>query len=128
MTEYTSARNLAVRLIQKKGQPAVIRRYADPPPSDPDKPWRVDPATETTYDTVAVLLDFRPDQVEGYAFQRGDKLCYIPARDLPIVLLDTDIITVAGEDWAIVQPSRIYPGNEDVLYQVYVRRWPRRSK
>lgn len=129
MTEYTSARALALRLIGKKGQPVTIKRYADPAPADPAMPWRVGAGAVTEYPTVGIVLDFRPDQVEGYAYQRGDKLCLIPAQGLSIVLLDTDIIHVdaTDEDWAIIQPSRIYPANEDVLFQNYVRRWPRRS-
>ncbi len=107
----------------------TIHRYADPAPVDPEKPWRVEQGALTTYPTFGVILDFRPDQVEGYAYQRGDKICYIPAKDLGIVLRDTDIIHVDAldEDWAIIQPSRIYPAAEDVLFQNYVRRWPRRS-
>ena len=130
MTEYTNARATALRLITKKGQPVTIKRYADPSPADPSMPWRVGAGTVTEYHTVGVILDFRPDQVEGYAYQRGDKLCLIPAQGLNIVLLDTDVIHVdaTGEDWAIIQPSRVYPSNEDVLFQNYVRRWPRRSK
>lgn len=130
MTEYTSARALALRLITKKGQPVTIKRFADPAPVDPDIPWRVGAGTLEEFHTVGLVLDFRPDQVEGYAFQRGDKLCLIPAQGLNTVLLDTDIVHLdaTGEDWAIIQPSRIYPAAEDVLFQNYVRRWPRRSK
>jgi hypothetical protein len=80
--------------------------------------------------TFGCLFDFRPDQVEGYAFQRGDRIAYIPAKGLEAwgPILDTDIIYIADEEWAIIEPARVYPSNEDVLYQNYVRRWPRRSK
>lgn len=130
MTQYTSKIDTAHRLIAKFGQAARVRRYTDGAAPDPDKPWRPGDATMTEVVTVAVLLDFRPDQVEGYAFQRGDKICLIPAKGLESwgPILDTDTIVVADEEWGIVQPSRVYPSNEDILFQNYVRKWPRRSK
>ena len=126
MTQYTGLIATALRLITKKGAPLKIKRYADPAPVDPAMPWRVGSGTVTVYDHVGVLLDFRPDQVEGYAFQRGDKICYIPAGGLSIILQPTDIIEWFGEDWAIIEPSRVFPSNEDILFQNYVRKWPRR--
>ncbi len=130
MTEYTSAIATAFRLIAKKGGPATVRRYTDGTPPDPAKPWRPGDATITEIVTVGVILDFRPDQVEGYAYQRGDRICYIPAKGLETwgPILETDTIIIADEEWAIIQPARVYPSNEDILYQNYVRKWPRRSK
>lgn len=130
MTQYTSKIETAHRLITKFGQSATVKRYTDPAAPDPNKPWRPGDATETSVVTVGVLLDFRPDQVEGYAFQRGDKICLIPAKGLEAwgPILDTDIIEIAGDEWAIIQPSRVYPSNEDIVFQNYVRKWPRRSK
>lgn len=130
MTQYTSKIETAHRLITKFGQSATVKRYTDPAAPDPNKPWRPGDATETSVVTVGVLLDFRPDQVEGYAFQRGDKICLIPAKGLETwgPILDTDIIEIAGDEWAIIQPSRVYPSNEDIVFQNYVRKWPRRSK
>lgn len=130
MTQYTSKINTAHRLITKYGQPAKVRRYTDGSAPDPDKPWRPGDATMTEVDTVGVNIDFRPDQVEGYAYQRGDKICLIPAKGLEAwgPILDTDTIVIAGEEWAIIQPARVYPSNEDIVFQNYVRKWPRRSK
>ncbi len=130
MTQYTSKIETAHRLITKYGQAAKVKRFTDGAAPDPDMPWRPGEAVATEVTTVGVLLDFRPDQVEGYAFQRGDKICLIPAKGLETwgPILDTDIIEVAGEEWAIIQPARVYPSNEDILFQNYVRKWPRRSK
>jgi len=130
MTQYTSKIATAHRLITKFGQACEVRRYTDGTPPDADKPWRPGDATMTSTTTVGVLLDFRPDQVEGYAYQRGDKIAYIPAKGLEAwgPILDTDIIFIAGDEWAIIQPARVYPSNEDILFQNYVRKWPRRSK
>jgi len=130
MTQYTGKIETAYRLMEKFGQPAKVRRYTDGAAPDPDKPWRPGDATMIEADTVAVVIDFRPDQVEGYAYQRGDRLCFIPAKGLEAwgPVLDTDIVFVAGEEWAIIQPARVYPSNEDIIFQNYVRKWPRRSK
>lgn len=129
MAVYTNLKNVAVTLITKFGQTVTVKQRVDPAPADPAKPWIVGAATVTEYTTKAVILDFRPDQVEGYAYQRGDQLCYIAARDLGTVITEEDTVTDAGGiEWSIIQASRVHPSNEDILFQLYIRQWPRRSK
>jgi len=107
----------------------VLKQRVDPAPADPTKPWDVGAAVVTQFVTKGVILDFRPDQVEGYAYQRGDRLCYIAAKNLGTVITEEDTITdVNGQEWAIIQASRVYPSNKDILFQLYIRPWPRRYK
>lgn len=128
-TTLQVAEDVAVRLVTKFGQTVLVKQRTDPAPADPDKPWVVGAAIVTTYVTKGVIFDFRPDQVEGYAYQRGDHLCYIAARDLGTVITEEDTITDAGGfEWAIIQASRLYPSNKDILFELYIRPWPRRSK
>lgn len=129
MTVYTNLINTAYRLIDKFGQNMTVNVVTDGTPPDSSKPWTVSPGTTVSHATRGVLLDFRPDQVEGYAYQRGDKLVYIAAKNLPVDITEEMFITDAsGVSWAIISASRVYPSGEDILFQLYVREWPRRFK
>lgn len=129
MTVYTNLIATALRLITRFGQTVQVRTYTDGTLPDANYPW--EPATGTSSDqsTVGVILDFRPDQVEGYAYQRGDKLCYIPASGLTGEITEKmTIVDAEGGEWAIISASRVAPSAEDILWQLYIRKWPRRSK
>jgi hypothetical protein len=129
MTVYTNLINTAYRLVDKFGQNMTVNVVTDGTPPDPSQPWNVAAGTTVSHSTRGVMLDFRPDQVEGYAYQRGDKLVYIAAKDLPVVITEEMFITDAsGVSWAIISASRVYPSGEDILFQLYVREWPRRYK
>lgn len=126
---YSSLQDVAAKLIDKFGQDMIVNQRVDPAPVDPNKPWTVGAATVTSYPTRGVILDFRPDQVEGYAYQRGDHLCYIAAKDLATIITEEDtVIDASGTEWAIIQASRVYPSFVDILFQLYIRKWPRRLK
>lgn len=129
MTQYTKAIKTAKKLIAKFGQSGFVRTYTDVG-AGPSQPWKPTGSTHTDIACKMVIIDFRPDQVEGYAYQRGDKLCYIDAATLNgHVIVEEDIlIDSAGTEWAIISPARVYPSHEDILFQMYVRTWPRRSK
>ena len=126
MTQYTKAIATAKKLIAKFGQSGFVDRYEDTG-APTNYPWEPTGSNKTRTAVKMVIIDFRPDQVEGYAYQRGDKLCYIDAATLGFELKETDIIVdSAGLEWAIISPSHVYPSHEDILWQCYVRTWPRR--
>jgi hypothetical protein len=127
-TQYTKIIATAKRLVAKFGQDGNVVRYTDTG-APAGMPWEPTGSTSVEYPVKVVIIDFRPDQVEGYAYQRGDKIAYIDALTLGVELLDTDIIVdSAGTEWGIIQPARVYPSHEDILWQCYVRQWPRRLK
>ena len=129
MTVYTNLISVALQLITKFGQTVTVRTYTDGSLPDANKPWKPAAGTYTDQETVGVILDFRPDQVEGYAYQRGDKICYIPASGLTgKITEEMIIIDAAGGEWAIISPADVAPSGEDILWQLYIRKWPRRSK
>lgn len=130
MVDFTQTMlDLAQNLVAQFGQTMKVRTYTDGTAPDPTKPWKPGTANMVEQTTKGVLIDFRPDQVEGYAYQRGDKIVYIAAKGLTGPITEENIIVDAsGVEWAIISAARVYPAGVDLLFQLYVREWPRRSK
>lgn len=130
MADFTQTMlDVAQKLVDQFGQDMIVRKYTDGTEPDPTKPWKPGAATVNEQTTRGVLVDFRPDQVEGYAYQRGDKIIYIAAKGLTGPITEQDIIMdSSGVEWAIISAARVYPAGTDLLFQLYVREWPRRLK
>jgi len=126
--DFTSMKNTTARLITKFGGPCTIRRYTDTLP-DASEPWIISGSTFTEVLVDAVLLDFRPDQVEGYAYERGDKLIYIAGKVLSTFGMQDHDFAIFGSEiaWTLLNITVVDPSNSDViLYQAQARQWPRR--
>jgi hypothetical protein len=126
--DFTSIKNTAARLITKFGQSCVVRRYTNIVPVAAE-PWTISGSSFTQTTVDAVLLDFRPDQVEGYAYERGDKLIYIAGKVLSqFGLQDHDFIVYPSQlPWSLLNVTEVDPTNSDIiLFQGHVRQWPRR--
>lgn len=126
--DYSKLQATAARLIGKFGGPVAVREYYDE--IDINKPWRVTGSTYREWEVTACKFDFRPDQVEGYAYQRGDEICYIAAKALGFTLTEKHVLIFGTDEfWGIIDPSRLSPNNTDeLLFSCYVRRWPKRLK
>lgn len=133
MAQYDKAVATATRLIAKFGGPAVLRRYADAPLPDADKPWRRGSPTPADTSVNAVFLNFGDmgrageQYMPGTVIEEGDKLVLISGGDLaePPHLRDRLYRDGAGADdegWSIVQVQTLDPNGQQVLHQLQVRR------
>lgn len=129
MTEFSERMAAtAARLIASKGKEMIVRTTTDEAPADPAKPWRIEGGTYVDQTVQAVLTDFRPDQVEGYAYQRGDKIIYVAGSSVSVPITEEDLILDGEDTYAIIQASRVNPQGVDIIFQLYVRQWPRRTR
>lgn len=134
MGEYDSARALALRLIAKKGRAVLLVRFKDGAPSDSKTPWRPNESEKISYTVSAVIGSFGAERPDGRRRSVGDKLITIAASDpglsppdKPIMVpREHDAIEFDGEVWMLLNVVEVSPGDQDVIYQALVRRWPQR--
>lgn len=126
MTEYTSAIDLAARLIIKKGREAVFRSVKPGTVADPDRPWDQTPAPPDNQTLRMVFLDYEQKQVDGNDVKSGDKQVLMFAkgvRNLPKI--GDKIIELpkhGGATWNIMMVDSLKPGEEVVMHTLQVRR------
>lgn len=127
MADYSRIKETARRLIEAKGGPLKVMSVDLGAPPDPEKPWRDDDSNDTFQNVTGIILDFRPDQVEGYAYQRGDKICYIAANSVTGPITEENYIIRGDQTWSIINAVSISPSGDDILYELYIRQWAKRA-
>lgn len=114
----------ALRLIKKFGEDRIVTlRVPVEAPSDPAKPWEVDP-TDSTVDTPVpgVVVPIARSLVDGNSVQQGDETVLIAGISLgTIVPSVADQIVDEGTAKNIVDVIRVRPGKTDFLYKLQVR-------
>lgn len=126
MSRFDSQIALAQRLLALNGKTVTVRRYTQPSPADPDKPWRVGDPTTSDQTCPAVILDYPPDFVESWSLQRGDKILLIAGGDLADTPKIQDQVIIDEEYWSIQHLSTLAPNGQLILHTLQVRKWPRR--
>lgn len=123
MTEYTRARALAKRLIQKKGRAVKIRVITNDAPADANKPWERG-RTPADFPVHAVFVKFETKPIQGTPVRAGDQEVLIYAEDgidfiitVKDKLIDSDLSV-----WNIVHTEPLQPGGELVMQTIWVRR------
>lgn len=126
MTEYTSSRALARRLIRKKGRAINVVVNTNGTPPDALKPWNRPIAAADPLPTYGVFTGYDTKRIDGVSIQRGDQelMLYADGDDgIDFVLTTKDtIIDTDTSVWRIVDVDVIRPGPEIVAQTLKVRR------
>lgn len=123
MARFDPAIALALKLILKNGELAVLRRRVDDDPPDAAKPWTPGEPTLTEYDIVAVFLDPRNARLPESVLKDGTQVVYVPASGMTVDPdPGTDVIVRAGGDvWTIVGVNTLCPNGQKILHQISVK-------
>lgn len=127
MSEYTSAIDLAARLIIKKGREAIFQHFVPGTKPDPDKPWETTPRPPVEQTLKMVFLDYEQKDIDGSKIKSGDKQVLMFAKGVlndPVANADKikELQKHGGATWAIVKSEPLKPGDETVMYTLQVRR------
>jgi len=118
---FTSARNLAARLILKNGEKSTHVRVVDTPGA---QAWRQGSSAETRTVVDAAWFEFDQDRINGDLIRTGDREVFIPATALGTVVPDqtTDyMVRVDGSRWQVISVGTIQPNEDLVLHILQVR-------
>ena len=121
MAVYTSAINLANRLIVKKGETSTIVRSTDGTPPDSTKPWTPGTPMTASHSTPAAWLGSFSFRGEGLAAE-GREFVMIPAKNLTITPDATtdQLIRASGEVWQIIEVRKLDVNGEVIFYELEV--------
>lgn len=127
MSEYTSAIDLAARLIIKKGREAVFQHFVAGTIANPDKPWETTPRPPVEQTLKMVFLDYEQGVIDGTKIKMGDKQVLMFAKGVlndPVAMADKikELPKHGGATWAIIKSEPLKPGEETVMYTLQVRR------
>lgn len=133
MTEYTSAIDLAARLIIKKGREVTFRHFLTEPksgqPSGPDdEPWEKDADDKGYYDQKLkmVFLDYVEKEIDGTPIKSGKKQVLMFAKGVKYTPNTTDKIIElpknGGKTWNITEAEPLQPGEEAIMFTLIVSR------
>lgn len=114
----------ALRLIRKFGEDrTVVLMKPNEAPSDPAKPWEVDPNVSTTNTSVpAVVVPISRNLVDGNSVQQGDETVLVAGLSVGTTILDTSYrLLDEGQEKIVVSLVRIRPGKTDFLWKLQVR-------
>lgn len=125
MGEYDSAVALALRLLTKKGQEAILRAIAPAAGADPAMPWRPGQSVPTDQTVRMVFVAYKRQYIDGTQVQTGDQRVIMPATDTSgaAVAPTADMLIVrSAETWRIITVEAVNPGGQPIVYKCQVRR------
>lgn len=127
MTEYTSAIDLAARLIIKKGREVIFRhRETDTASVDEDRPWDKPAPLEGDQKLKMVFLDYDQKVIDGTKIKSKDKQVLMFAKGVRFTPTTKDFLIDLPKDggkfWKILDVEILSPGEEAVMFTLQVRR------
>lgn len=120
MAEYDKAIALAKRLIEKKGRLMSFQRVSTDAP-DPDTPWEVDVIATPKHSARAVVFPVEQKYVDGTTIRQTDQQMLVAAASLPEELTLSFRIQDGGLTYEVVKIEELKPGEQRILYTVFVR-------
>lgn len=123
MTEYTSAIDLAARLIIKKGREVIFRHLEDDVVTDPNRPWDKAAPLKGDTPTRIVMLDYEQKYIDGTNIKVKDKQGLMFAKGQKYVPTTKDLIYDKKDKkwWRIMEVEILQPGDETVMYTLQLR-------
>ena len=127
---YDSFRNLATRLIARRGRAITLNVQPDqsgPDEAPTDLPWKVEfeqMAMPDPIDTVGVIFPIMHKRIDGTVVQATDKTAFVSAQaigDHVVSTQDTIVDSKDGAQYAIVEAQDISPGAPSVLWVLQLR-------
>lgn len=123
MAEYDSSREVALRLITKKGRELKYRTFeTDPALSDPNKPWDKNAPLGANKKPKGVVLNYVIKAVNGTTIMQGDKQVFLAAQGLDFEPGEKDMIWDEGRWYKVIAVDNLAPGDQTVLYTLQIRR------
>ena len=116
--DYTGLRATAERLITKYGRDITLKRDTTATGGTAHDPN----ITTATYAAEGVLMDYKDKERDGTLITTRDKKLYISTKDLSVVPLVSDRVTVVGIDHQIMDVKTLDPGGTTLVYMAQVRR------
>jgi hypothetical protein len=115
----TRMRGLAQRLVNTYGKAITLREFTG---NTYDPSTGTNTPSYTDHAATGVITSFAERLIDGSSIKTGDLSVTVPAKDLTFDPSTEDKVTVNGEDWSIVNPSRTYSGEEVATFQLQIRR------
>lgn len=138
MADFSRQVALALRLVEKNGGDVTVSRVEQQVPSDPQKPWRTDPAAPEQYTVKGVTLEFkRTFESQGFTAGSEDTQAILPG-DMKVLIAYQSVTNAAGSfpiapghfvntalgKFIVITPFLLAPdaGETPILYSLQVRR------
>lgn len=128
MTEYSSAIDLAARLIIKKGREVMFAYRSSVPTAEVNVDRPQDKAVPDDYrqKMKMVFIGYEQSAINGTDILQGDQQAYMFAKGAKRAPTKKDLIFEmpknGGKPMNIIKVEIIKPGEEDVLYILQVRK------
>lgn len=122
MTEYTSAINLAARLIIKKGRLVTHRHLTTDAVPDAQRPWDKAAPLKADQQMKVVVLAYSANLIDGTTIMAKDRQILMFAKGLNNEPTVKDLIWDQGAWWEVKAVEDIRPGDEAVLFILQVRK------
>ncbi len=129
MVDYASLRLTAERLIEASGRSVTLTKR-DRTADNSSTPWTgpADPGTDVTIVVIAVMLDYKTEEIDGTLVIRGDQRCFIADKSVvdvssaAIQLHDFDTLTDGAIVWHIENAEILEPGSTRIMYEMQLRK------
>lgn len=121
-TEYSSARLLAQKLINKKGRFIEVSYPAETVPN-PDKPWEKTKGKPRLVRLKAVFEKSDRKALDGTTLEQTEQKVMIAALDLEpdVITKNKNTIIDGGKTSVIADMEELKPGEEHVMFTLYIR-------
>lgn len=121
-TEYSSARLLAQKLINKKGRFIDVVYPAESIPN-PDKPWEKIKGSPRLVRLKAVFEKSDRKGIEGTTLEQTEQKVMIAALDLEpdVITKNKNSIIDGGKTSVVVDVEELKPGEEHVMFTLFIR-------
>jgi len=112
-------RGLSQRLIDEYGKPVTLKEFTGN---------TFDPSTGTNtpsysnHSVNGVIDDYSENRTDGTLVKVGDLRLSVPAKDLTFNPSTEDKVVIDSVEWSIVNPQRIYSGEQVATYQLQIRK------
>lgn len=118
---FTSARNLAARLILKNGEKSTHVRVSKT--KSLTQPWRHSGVSEERTTVDAAWFEFDTDRIDEDLVRTGDREVLVPATALPVVPDSTTdyMERIDGTRWQVISNRTIQPNEDLILHTMQVR-------
>lgn len=117
MSFYSGMAATALSLLQKFGQTiTLVRKTGD---SVDPVTGAVTAGTDASVTTTGVLSKYPDKMIDGERVLVGDRRLILSNEQVPVT---SDLVTIGGYDWSIIEIDTVSPAGTDVIYICQVRR------
>lgn len=115
--DYAAMAATALRLLESFGQDVVLKRFTGNS-IDPVTGATV-AGTDASVTTTGIMKLYASNMIDGTRILATDRELVLSNEQVPV---QTDTVTIDGEDWSIVAIKPVSPAGTDLVYFVQVRK------